>query len=275
MSKEEHIRVISSRPDQPGAYLKKLWFYRNLIKVLAVRDIKVHYAQTVLGVLWAILQPLVALLIYTIFFYKILGIDTGSIPYPAFVLPGVIIWFNFTQVISEAGTSLQYNTDLIRKIDFPKMILPLSKVLSGLVNVGISVLMLLITMQLLDVPFSWRILAFPLVLLLNIILGLSVAIWLSALTVRFRDLQHIIPYLVNFLIWITPVFYPSTILPEGYGDYVYINPLAAVVELCRWSMVGGEFPPPVAFLVFIPIVILFLAGLFFFIRTERKIADFV
>jgi lipopolysaccharide transport system permease protein len=256
-------------------YFKSIWRHKELTITLAVRDIKIYYSQTIMGLFWAVIQPLVALVIYTVFFYKILGISTGDIPYPLFVFPGVMIWFNFIQIINEAGTSLKYNQELIRKVEFPRIILPISKALTSLVNMFISFILVLLLDIYYGIPITWCVLFFPIVVLLNLLLGLSVGIWLSALSIKYRDFQHIVPYLINFLIWVSPVFYPVTILPDKYENLIFINPITSVLTLSRWSLVGDVLPEMIYFLNLIPVFLLFLFGIIFFRKIEREIVDVI
>ncbi len=256
-------------------YLGQIWKYRALIRIFVIRDFKVQYAQTFLGFFWAIAQPLVAIFIYSVFFYKILGIQTGTIPYPLFVLPGVLGWFNFTKVINESGSVLINNRDIIRKIEFPKFLLLIAKAIVSLTDVAVTFLLLVVLMIFYGVEFKATILLFPFILMLAQIAGLSVATWLSALTIRFRDFFHIIPYLVSFGICVTPVFYPTTILPQSLEYVLYFNPVAAIIALYRWCILG--FGTPSVYYAFsaVPVLILFFTGLKYFIKIEDEIVDYI
>jgi lipopolysaccharide transport system permease protein len=275
MAKEPEIIEITAGEERIGTYLKRVWKFRALARVLAMRSIRIQYSQTALGMAWAIIQPVVAILIYSVFFYSILGIDTGDTPYPVFVFPGVIAWFHFAQILSDAGNSLRTSQELIRKVEFPRIILPISQVLSGLVFVAISFVLMIILLLIFRIDFTWRIAFFPFFLVLNIMAGSTIAIWLSALSFRYRDLQHIVPYLLNYLIWVTPVFYPTTILGPKYEYLLYLNPMAGIVSGYRWSLVGTEFPAWQYFLPLIPLLILFIAGVYYFKRVDRVIEDYI
>lgn len=241
---------------------------------LAIRDIKVQYAQTALGFLWSVIQPLTSLLIWTFFFDKLIDVDTGAIPYPLFAFTGMIGWYFFSHIFNHAGTSLVNSQDLIRKIYFPRIILPLSKVLVGMVEFSISLTLLFIMMLIMGVPPTINVLFLPFFILFNIITGLSFGIWLSALTIRYRDFQHIIPYLINLGIWLTPVFYPSTIIPKEYNFVLYINPMSAVIAGYRWCLFGGELSANYLY-GFIPVVILLVTGFIYFRKSEATIADHI
>lgn len=269
------VKKISAQRASPAEYLQRVWQYRSMVRVFVLRDLKVQYAQTFLGWFWAFAQPMVAVVIYSVFFYKIIGIKTGNTPYPVFVLPGVLGWFNFTKVINESGGMLLNSRDIIRKIEFPKFVLLLSKCITALIDVGVTFVILLALMVLYRVPFHASILLFPLILLLAQVAGLSVAIWLSALTIRFRDFFHIIPYLISFGIWVTPVFYPTTILPPALEYILYFNPVAAIIALYRWSILGFDAPSVNYAFSFIPVLILFVTGFRYFIKIEDEIVDYI
>lgn len=268
-------RVITANNIGFIPYLQRIWQYRSLIRVLAKRDIKIRYSQTFLGITWSVLQPLVAIAIYTVFFYYVLGIKTDDVPYPLFVLPGIIGWFQFTNIINGAGMSLLENPELIQKIEFPKMVLPLSKVLSGLLEIAITFGLMFLMMLLYGYGLSLKFLLLPVFVVLNIFTGLSISVWLAALTIRYRDFHHIIPYLVSFGIWVTPVFYPTTILPSGAEKYMFINPVANVIAGFRWCLVDGPMLSYWQLLSFVPVVLLLITGYRYFYKVEKTIVDHV
>ncbi len=269
--------VIRNEKPSITQYIGRILQYRSLVRVLAVRDIKIRYSQTLLGFFWAIVQPLVALSIYTLFFFYLIGLETGNsaVPYPLFVMPGVICWFHFTDIVNRAGTSLQNNQDLLHRINFPKFVLPLSVVISGLMEVLISFLIMGVLLLIFQVPLSLNITLLPVFLLLNIFCGLSIAIWLNALTVKYRDVHHIIPYLVSFGIWVTPVFYPTAILPKELGSLLYFNPVAGVLAGYRWCMIGGDALSWQYAYGLILVIILLAAGLYYFLSIENRFVDHV
>ncbi|MEM7041046.1 MAG: ABC transporter permease, partial [Bacteroidota bacterium] len=274
MEPEKDYIEITGESESLWAYLARVWRYRALARVLALREIKIQYSQTLLGIGWAVIQPVVAILIYTFFFYKLLQIKTGDVPYPVFVLPGVMAWFHFSQILSDAGSSLQKSQDLIKKVEFPRIILPIAQVLYGLTFVVISFILMLILLAIFQTPITYRIVFFPIFLALNTIVGMTVAIWLSAMSFRYRDLHHIVPYLINFLIWVTPVFYPTTILGPDYEHLIYVNPLAGIIAGFRWCLTGGALPGWEAFLPLLPILLLFFLGVRYFKQVERHIEDY-
>lgn len=268
--------VINAKPESPAAYFKKLWQHRALGLTLAKRDLKAKYAQTLIGILWSVLQPLISLFIFSFFFEKVVRIgDTINYPYAIFAFSGMICWNYFTQHIHTAGTALMQEQALLKKISFPKLLLPLSKALVGLVDYCIALGLLFLLMAWKGVSLSWNVIYLPIFLTLNILVALSVSVWLSALTIRYRDFHHLIPYLVNFSIWITPVFYPSTLVPEYYKWIIYCNPMAAVIEGFRWCLVGQSDWNSNFSISIIMSVLLLIAGFIYFIKMEDKIIDFI
>jgi len=269
------MKTITS--ERPGVFsaLGKVYRYRALVLTLALRDLKIQYAQTLLGILWSILRPLSGLLIYWLFFGKLLKIDTGTIPYPLFAFAGMICWYYFSYLLGSAGTSLLSSQDIIKKIYFPKLILPFSKVLVGLVEFGIAFAILLIMMLYMGFNPQLKLIFIPIGIVLTITTALSVGIWLSALTIRFRDFHHIIPYLVNFGIFVTPVFYPATLIPPDYKFLLFLNPMAGILEGFRWMLFDSPVPSVYYAIGFIPVCLLFVGGLFYFVRIEGKMSDIV
>ena len=255
-------------------YLEEVWHSRQFIFSFALRDLKVQYAQTYLGVLWSVIQPLTALLIFAFFFQRVVPLQIG-VPYAAFAFTGIMGWFYFTTLVGQAGTVLMHNQHIIKKIQFPRLVLPVSKALVGLVEFGISLLILIVVLSMSGYSFSVKIVLLPIVVLANIITGLSAGIWLCALTIRFRDLHHIIPFLIGFGIWLTPVFYPTTIVPQSFNWIYYLHPVANVVSLYRWMFLSMPIDLPQVIISLIFALAMFIWGLFFFIKNEKFIADFL
>ena len=260
---------------------KSLWCYlqevaqsRSLIISFAVRDLKIQYAQTYLGVFWSLVQPLTGLIIFNFFFQRVIHLSL-HVPYAVFAFTGIMGWFYFTALVGQAGTSLMANQALIKKIQFPRLVLPLSKALVGLVEFSISLALLLIMLLVFGIGISPKIIFLPLVVLANIVSGLSVGIWLSALTIRFRDLHHLIPYLIGFGIWLTPVFYPSTMVPENFKWVYYLHPVANVIALYRWMFIGLPIDFVQVATSFSVALIMLIAGLYFFVKNEKFVADYL
>ncbi len=269
-------QVISTDKLSWISYGRNLWRYRSLIGVLAYRDWKIKYAQTALGVTWSLLQPLATLLIFVFFFQQVIDLSKSvSYPYAVFAFSGLICWQYFSFHVNQGGASLIHATELIKKIYFPNLIVPLSKTLSGLADMGAALAALGIIMFFYEVSPGWRLLALPAVLAVQMLLGLSVSIWLSALTIRYRDLQHILPHLINFGIWLTPVFYPGTLIPGRYSIVLYCNPAASAIELFRWSIIEGQ-PFNLSYTYGLAImIVLLISGIWYFRHTEDRVSDYI
>ena len=268
------IKSIKGGQQNIPDYLRDLWKAKKLIYIFAARDLKVQYAQTFLGLLWSVIQPLTALAIFSLFFQRVVHLQLNA-PYTAFVFTGILGWFYFTSLVGQAGTSLMHNQQLIRKIHFPRMVLPLSKALAGLVEFGISLLILIVVLVCTKTEFSYKIILLPIAILANIIAGLSVGIWLSALTIRFRDLHHLIPFLIGFGIWLTPVFYPVTIVPERFSWIYYLHPAASVIALYRFIFLNMPMNEAHVFISLALATGLLVTGFIFFVRNEKFISDYI
>jgi lipopolysaccharide transport system permease protein len=266
--------VISARRPPMGAWLAAAAGAHRLLRTLALRDLRIQYAQTALGLLWTVGQPLVGLLIFTVFFGWLVQVEVpGGLPYPLYAFTGMMGWYLFTYIVTRGGLSLVSNQELISKVEFPRLVLPLSKVLTGLVEAGVSCVLLLAMMVILGHLPGWTALLAPVFVLGIVLVGLSIALWLAALTLRYRDLQHIVPYLVNLAIWLTPVFYPTTLVPPAYRYFLYVNPMTALIEGLRWCLLGGEAPDAAYALSAAPVGLLLISGLWYFRRIEGRIAD--
>lgn len=265
--------VISAEPDRLIVYLKKIWQHKALIVTLAKRDLKIKYAQTALGLAWTVLQPLVAVIIYTIFFAGLMNFKTTE-PYILFVLSGILLWNLFNYIFAQGSSSLTQNQDLIKKLAFPKIILPLSKILLSLVEFSITLGLLIALMFYYNLPLRWSMLLAPFILLPLILISFGLALILSAATIQKRDLFHIIPFLINFGIWLTPVFYPVSLIPEKYASFLFINPIASILQLFRWSLFGEALNPYVLIGLSLSFLI-FIIGFYYFKSVEDKIIDVI
>jgi lipopolysaccharide transport system permease protein len=241
---------------------------------LAWREFRVRYAQTFLGFSWAFLQPIATLFIFFFVFGKAIKVDTGSIPYPVFALTGLTAWSYFSFVIGTAGRSIITESPMIKKIFFPRLIIPLSKALVGLIDFIISFILLIISMLYFKVFITSDLLWLPLFLLLILMISIGAGIWVSALSIRFRDVQHIIPFFIQIGLYASPVAYSTVLIPEKYQLYYHLlNPLAGVIEGFRWCIVGGDLN--VRYLIYstIMIFIIFISSLIYFKKTEKIMAD--
>ncbi len=256
--------------------LRELWEFRELLYFLIWRDIKVRYKQTVLGAAWAVLQPLMTMIVFSIIFGKLGRLPSNGIPYPVFTFAALLPWQLFSRALSDASISLIGNQNMVTKIYFPRIFLPSASVLGGLLDFGISFIILLILMIYYDIPFTWAILTVPLFLALCLLTALAVGLWLSALNVRYRDVKYITPFLLQFWMYASPVAYSSSLIPEQWRFLYGLNPMAGVVEGFRWALLGQ----PISVSSFLPISILavallFISSLIYFQRMELTFADVV
>jgi lipopolysaccharide transport system permease protein len=260
--------------------LRAVWEYRELLFFLVWRDLKVRYKQTALGVAWVVLQPLLSTVVFTLLFGVLLQAPSDGAPYALFALAGLVPWQYFSGSLSRVGTSLVSSAHLITKVYFPRLIIPLSGVMSPLVDFAIGFGALAILMIAYGVPLTPNILWLPALLLLAIVTALGFGLWLSAFNVRYRDVNYLIPFLLQIWMYGTPVVYGSTLIPERFRFLLALNPMTAVVEGFRWALLSGsspQFTPPgslAALSVAISLAVL-VSGLLYFRHTERTFADII
>jgi lipopolysaccharide transport system permease protein len=263
--------IINANKGGFNLNIREIIQYKDLLFTLAMRDFKVKYA----GVFWAFLQPALTVTIFSFVFSNAVKIDTGNVPYALFALSGMIAWSYFSYVISQAGSSIIGAQGMIKKIYFPRLIIPLAKALVGLIDLGVVLLLLFGLLIYFGYPPSFNIIYFPLLLLFAIIAGLGSGIWLSALSVRYRDFQRIIPFIVQIGLYVTPVAYPSSLVPEKYQLLYHLNPAAGLVEGFRWSILGyGQFNE-YSILSFVVASLIFITSLIYFKKVEKIMADIV
>lgn len=273
MKHEEEIQVMTADPDEFKTYFQNIWKYRALIWVFAKRDLKVKYAQTAIGLGWTLLQPLTALIIFTFFFGFLLRWETEGIAFPVYVLTGLLGWNYFSYIVNAGTFGLQESAQLIKKIYFPKSVIPLSKMVVALAELGISLLLLIPLLLYFGQTLSWKIIFLPVILFYNTICALCVVFWISAFSYKKRDLLHLIPFLLYFGIWFSPVFFTSDILPDQYAFLLDLNPMANVVQAWRWSLFDfGEFKW-IWGINFLGVLILLLAGIYVYNRKESDFSD--
>ena len=267
--------IVDANKQSLGIDLRELRNYKDLFYILAYRDLRVRYAQTFLGFFWALLQPAATLLVFILVFGLAIKVDTGGVPYPLFAISGISLWSYFSFVLNQSGNSIIGAQEMIKKIYFPRLVIPLSKAMVGLVDYVVALLILVVLMfiyRFTPSPYVWLA---PLFILLNVLAALGVGIWSSALSIRYRDFQHVIPFLVQFGIYATPVAYPARLVPEKYQLLYNLNPMAGVIQGFRWSVFGGN-PPDVYFYISVAVILaLFISGLFYFKKVEDVMADIV
>jgi lipopolysaccharide transport system permease protein len=256
--------------------LRELWEYRELLGFLVWRDVKVRYRQTVLGAAWAIIQPLATMLIFVLFFHNLAKVPSdGNIPYPIFSYAGLLPWQFFASGLTQAANSLLNSSALIRKVYFPRVLVPVASSLGSLVDFAFAFLVLIGLMFYYQLVPTLAVLLLPVFLLMALATVIGVGLWLSALSVRYRDVRYIVSFLVQFWMFATPVVYPSALLHEPWRTIYGLNPMVGVVEGFRWALVGTQ-PPSAMILVSATVTLVVLvSGLIFFQRTERGFADVI
>jgi len=266
---------------EPGKVIKQywrdLWRYRELFYFLAWRDILVRYKQTVIGIVWSVLRPVLTMLVLTVIFGKLAKFPSEGVPYPILVFSAMLPWQLFANSLSESSTSLITNRNMITKIYFPRLIVPTSSVIVCLVDFLISLSILGVFMIWYHFAPGWRILILPLFLLLALTTAMGVGFWISALNVKYRDFRYIIPFVVQFGLYISPVGFSSSVVPEKWRLLYSINPMVGVIDGFRWSIIGGNsqiYLPGFLLSVGLTLVI-FLSGLSYFRKTERTFADVI
>ena len=256
--------------------LGELWVYRELLYFLTWRDIKVRYKQTALGAAWAIIQPFFTMVVFSVFFGRLAGISSGDIPYPIFSFAALVPWTFFANGLSQSSSSLVGNSNLITKIYFPRLVIPISTVLAGVIDFALSFGVLLLMMLYYGIVPTVNVVWLPFFLLLALVTALGVGLWLSALNVQYRDVRYIVPFVTQFWMLATPIAYPSTLLSEPWRTIYGINPMVGVIEGFRWALLNSKTKPGPIILVSTAVsVLLLVGGAFYFKRMERKFADIV
>lgn len=255
---------------------RELWEYRDLFYFFVWRDIKVRYKQTVMGVGWAILQPLFTMVIFSLFFGRLAGVPSDDIPYPIFSFAALVPWTFFATALSLASNSLVINGNMIKKIYFPRIILPSATVLAGVVDFVLAFAVLILMMAGYGIWPTANILWLPLLLLLALISSLGVSLWLSAMNVQFRDVRYMVPFLTQAWMFLTPIAYPSSLLDQPWRTLYAINPMAGVVEGFRWALLGTDTRPgPMIIVSSLAAIVIFVGGVYYFRRMEKTFADVV
>jgi lipopolysaccharide transport system permease protein len=272
-------RVIVLEPG--GAernYWGDLWHYRELFAILAWRDVSVRYKQTVIGVAWALIRPFLTMVVFTIVFGRLAKLPSdGSAPYPILVFAGMLPWFLFSNILSDASGSLIGNANLISKVYFPRLVIPAASAVVALVDFLVNLAVLAVLMAWYAFLPGWRILLLPAFVALAVLASLGPALWITALNVKYRDFRYIIPFIVQFGLYLSPVGFSSSLIPDKWRFWYSLNPVVGVIDGFRWCLLGGQsqlYMP--AFLTSLVVVVLFLwFGIRYFRATERTFADMV
>src|SRR3990172_6438895 len=257
-------------------FIKEFWQYRELFYFFIWRDVKVRYKQTVLGALWAVIQPFSTMIVFTIFFGKFAKMPSEGVPYPVFSYSALVPWTFFAGAVGNSGNSLIGNSDLLTKVYFPRFAIPASAALSGIVDFFIASLILFGIMIFYHIPFSWSLMFWPILVIPLIILSLGLGMVFSSLNVRYRDIKYTIPFIIQVLLFITPIIYPISILPERYQRLAALNPLTGIIEAFRSTVIPNKNVDFLLLAVSITVsLLIFLLGLAYFRKTEKEFADIV
>jgi lipopolysaccharide transport system permease protein len=274
-----HAQVLVLEPGRAERhYWRDLWAYRELFIILAWRDVAVRYKQTVIGVTWAIVRPFLTMVVLTIVFGRLAGLPSDSAaPYPVMVFAGMLPWYLYSSILTEASNSIIGNANLIGKVYFPRIVIPVSSAVTALVDFGINLIMLAALMTWYAFAPSWRLLVLPGFVILAVLASLGPALFITALNVKYRDFRYIIPFIVQFGLYVSPVGFSSTVVPEHWRFWYSLNPVVGVIDGFRWCILGGASPLYLpGFILSLGVVALFLwIGVTYFRRTERAFADLI
>jgi lipopolysaccharide transport system permease protein len=259
-------------------YWRDLWRYRELFAILAWRDVTVQYKQTVIGVLWAVLRPALTMIIFTVIFGRVAQLPSeANVPYPLLVMAGMLPWFLFSTVLNNGSNSLIQNSNLVSKVYFPRLIVPVASAMVAFVDFAITLTLLFALILWYEQPLSWHILALPLFVLLTLLAALGPAMIMASLNVKYRDFRFVVPFVVQFGLYVSPVGFSTTVVPDQWRLIYALNPMVAVIDGFRWSLLGGRtsFDPLALCMGLLTIGALLLLGLRVFRAAERSFADLV
>lgn len=267
--------IIKPKKGWLSINIRELWKYHELFYIFAWRDIKVRYKQTVIGILWAIIQPFMLMVVFSIFFGSLAKIPSNGVPYPIFVFSGLLFWNYFSSALTSASDSLAANENIIKKIYFPRLVLPLSQTITPLIDFGFALIVYIGMLIFFHyTPTLIGIILFPILIFLSFLSAAGLGIFLSAINVRFRDIRYALPFVIQIMLFLTPVIYPTSLVGPKYQWLLALNPMTGIIEAARSGILGDK---PIDFhLLLISAVIsviLFLVGIFYFRRTERIFAD--
>lgn len=271
-----HRVLVIEAGSSPSQYAREVWRYRSLLFILSWRDIKVRFKQTVIGAAWALLRPLLTLAVLTIVFSKIARLPSeGDAPYVLLVLSGLLPWQFFSAGLSDAANSVTDNEKIVSKIYFPRLVIPISALAVCSVDFAIALLILVGIFLIYGFVPDWNIIALPLVLVFALLAALGPGLLLAALNVKYRDFRYVVPFIVQMGIYVSPVAYSTSLIPEAWRTFYYLNPMAGLIDAFRWTLLGSNFTPwwPGVALSFSIMLALLIAGVLYFRSTERSFAD--
>jgi lipopolysaccharide transport system permease protein len=254
---------------------RDLWVYRELLYFLTWREVKVRYKQTLLGFVWAILQPFFMMVVFSLFFGNLAKVPSEGVPYPLFSYTALLPWTLFAEGLNRSSMSMVSNTNLIQKVYCPRLILPISGILSPLVDFAIAFVILIGLMFYYGYPPTIEVLWLPVFIILALMTSLGVGLWFSAINVKYRDVRYVIPFLTQLWLFASPVVYSASLLPKAYQTIYGLNPMAGVIEGFRWALLGTEPPGSLIAISVIAVLVILISGLFYFRRNERTFADVI
>ncbi|OPY25914.1 MAG: ABC-2 type transporter [Methanocella sp. PtaU1.Bin125] len=253
--------------------LRELWEFRDLLYFFTWRDIKVRYKQTFLGFAWAVIQPFLAMVIFTVFFGLLAKLPSDGIPYPIFAYAALLPWTLFSESLTRSTSSMVMNANILKKVYFPRVALPISSVLSPLLDFGIAFTILILMMGYYAITPTFNVIWLPALILLTLVTSLGIGLWTSALNAMYRDFQYVVPFIVQIWMYASPVVYSASMIPEQYRFLYGLNPMAGVIEGFRWALLGSEAPGSVMVVSVVISILILISGAFFFRRMEKTFAD--
>lgn len=270
------VRVIKPPAGLSLPDFREIWNYRDLLWLLVWRDISARYRQSVVGIGWAIIRPVFTTIIFTVVFGRVLQVDSGAAPYALFCICGIIPWSYFSTALSSSTGSLVGGRNLLTKVHFPRIILPISSIVVALIDILIQLFLLVPMLLYFQVMPKWTILTLPLFILMAMLSSFTVGIWLTCLNVKYRDVGQVVPFLISSWMWITPVVYVSSVIPTKYWPIYALNPMVSVIDGFRWAVYGGTFPDLTMMSISLAIIsILLFSGLIYFRKMESTFADVI
>jgi len=272
---KRQVTIIRPQSGWVPIDFKELWAYRELLSTFVMRDIKVRYKQTVLGAAWAIIQPLFMMVVFSLFFGRLAKIPSEGIPYPIFSYAALLPWTLFAEGVSRSTNSMVSNANIMTKVYFPRLIMPVSGVISPLIDFAIAFVVLLGMMLYFGFVPTINVIWLPAFILLALMTSLGVGLWLSALNVKYRDFQYTVPFLIQLWLFASPVVYPSSLLPQPYRLIYGLNPMAGVIEGFRWALLGTTPPSSMIAVSVMIVLVILISGAFYFKRMEKTFADVV
>jgi lipopolysaccharide transport system permease protein len=270
-------RLVIKAGRTESQYWQDLWHYRELLYFLAWRDLLVRYKQTAIGIAWALIRPFITMVVFTVVFGQLAKLDTGNVPYPILVFAGMLPWQFFSNALSECSNSLIFNANLVSKVYFPRLIVPASSVIVSFVDFLISGMILLALMIWYNFIPDWRILTLPIFIAIAFAASMGGGLWLATLNVEYRDFSYIVPFIVQFGLYISPVGFSSNVVPEQWRLLYSLNPMVGVIDGFRWAILGGEYQIywQGFGLSVLLVLILLISGIWYFRKMERTFADVI